>query len=214
MGNPTTEFRNASIPRWQQDGEQHIWMPYCQMKTAPLPTAVVATEGVHLILADGRKLIDGLASWWTACHGYNHPHIVAAMKEQLDAMSHVMFGGIHHEPALELASRLASLLPADLNRVFFSDSGSVAVEVAMKMAIQFYRNQGERSRNRFVSFHNAYHGDTTGAMSLCDPQRSMHQHFAGAVTAIQFSAASHRGATAGTGTVPSIAARSDRGPVH
>ena len=151
------------------------------MKTAPLPAAVVGTEGVHLILADGRKLIDGLASWWTACHGYSHPHIVAAMKAQIDSMSHVMFGGIHHEPALTLASRLARLLPGDLNRVFFSDSGSVAVEVAMKMAVQFYRNLGQHTRSQFVSFHNAYHGDTTGAMSLCDPQRSMHRRFSAAL---------------------------------
>jgi adenosylmethionine-8-amino-7-oxononanoate aminotransferase len=156
-------------------------MPYCQMKTAPLPEAVVATEGVHLILADGRRLIDGMASWWSACHGYNHPHIRGAVEEQLRRMPHVMFGGIQHKPALKLASRLAHLLPGDLNRVFFSDSGSVAVEVAMKMAVQFWRNRGTATRNRFVSFHNAYHGDTTGAMSLCDPQRSMHAHFRGAL---------------------------------
>ncbi len=149
------------------------------MKSAPLPTAVVATEGVHLVLADGRKLIDGLASWWSACHGYNHPHIARAMKEQIDTMPHVMFGGIHHRPALELASRLATILPGTLNRVFFCDSGSVAVELAMKMSVQFFRNLGQPSRSRFVSFHNAYHGDTTGAMSLCDPHRSMHQQFAG-----------------------------------
>jgi len=156
-------------------------MPYCQMQTAPLPIPVVATEGVHLILADGRRLIDGMASWWSTCHGYNHPHIRAAVEKQLAQMPHVMFGGIQHEPALTLAARLARLLSGDLNRVFFSDSGSVAVEVAMKMAVQFWRNRGEPTRNRFVSFQNAYHGDTTGAMSLCDPQRSMHAHFRGAL---------------------------------
>lgn len=154
-------------------------MPYCQMQTAPTPVPVEQTEGVHLILADGRRLIDGLAAWWSACHGYNHPHIVTAIERQLHRMPHVMFGGINHEPALKLASRLANLLPGDLNRVFFCDSGSVAVEVAMKMAVQYWRNQGQQERTRFVAFHSAYHGDTTGAMSLCDPVRSMHQRFAG-----------------------------------
>ena len=181
MDDTATDASQDSIPAWQQAGKRHVWMPYCQMKTSPLPSAVVATEDVHLVLADGRKLIDGLASWWSACHGYGHPHIVRAMKDQIDAMPHVMFGGIHHQPALTLASRLAKLLPGDLNHVFFSDSGSVAVEVAMKMSIQFYRNRGQRSHNHFVSFHHAYHGDTTGAMSLCDPDRSMHQRFAGAL---------------------------------
>ncbi len=171
----------GSLPTWQQQGRHHIWMPYSQMKTAPLPAPVVATEGVYLVLDDGRKLIDGLASWWSACHGYNHPHIAAAMKRQIDVMPHVMFGGIHHQPALDLATRLADWLPGDLNRVFFSDSGSVAVEVAIKMAIQYFRNRGSAARNRFISFHNAYHGDTTGAMSLCDPQRSMHARFRGAL---------------------------------
>ncbi|MCO8121550.1 adenosylmethionine--8-amino-7-oxononanoate transaminase [Stieleria sp. TO1_6] len=168
-------------PAWQQSGERHIWMPYCQMKTAPQPIAVQRTEGVYLHLANGRRLIDGLASWWSACHGYNHPHLVAAMQRQVATMSHVMFGGVQHRPALALAERLAALLPGDLNRVFFADSGSVAVEVAMKMAIQFHRNHGQPNRTRFVSFANAYHGDTTGAMSLCDPQRSMHAEFDGAL---------------------------------
>lgn len=167
-----------SLPDWQQSGLRHIWAPYSQMQTAPLPVPVVGTEDVYLVLADGRRLIDGMASWWSACHGYNHPHIVEAVERQLRRMPHVMFGGIHHEPALALARRLAELLPGDLSRVFFSDSGSVAVEVAMKVAVQFYRNRGER-RNRFASFSNAYHGDTTGAMSLCDPERSMHAHFRG-----------------------------------
>ena len=154
-------------------------MPYCQMKTAGMPVPVVATKGVELVLADGRRLIDAMASWWCACHGYNHPHIVAAMSEQLDQMPHVMMGGIQHEPAMRLATRLAKILPGNLNRVFFSDSGSVAVEVAMKMAIQYHRQTGSAGRTRFVAFQNAYHGDTTGAMSLCDPHRSMHASFDG-----------------------------------
>ena len=170
---------NVSTPLWQQQGLEHIWMPYCQMQTAPLPVPVCATEGVYLELEDGRRIIDGLASWWTACHGYNHPHIASAVTKQLERMPHVMFGGINHEQALRLATRLARLLPGDLNRIFFSDSGSVAVEVAMKIAVQYWRNRGMSGRNRFVSFRNAYHGDTTGAMSLCDPVNSMHAHFKG-----------------------------------
>ena len=156
-------------------------MPYAQMHTAPLPVPVVATEDVYLVLEDGTRLIDGMASWWTACHGYNHPHIRRAVAEQLDRMPHVMFGGINHEPALRLARRLAQLLPGDLDHVFFSDSGSVAVEVALKIAVQYWLNRGDagRRRHKFVSFLHAYHGDTTGAMSVCDPVNSMHSHFKG-----------------------------------
>lgn len=169
------------MPAWQQAARDYLWMPYCQMKTSPLPVAVERAEGVRLHLADGTTLIDGLASWWSACHGYSHPDIVAAMTAQLQRMSHVMFGGVHHEPAATLAAALADLLPGDLNRVFLIDSGSVAVELAMKMAIQYHLNRGRTGRTRFVSFNHAYHGDTTGAMSLCDPQRSMHAHFSGAL---------------------------------
>ncbi len=169
----------SAMPVWQHAAREHLWMPYCQMKTAPPPLPVVATEGVYLILDDGRRLIDAMASWWTACHGYNHPHIAAAVTKQLAVMPHVMLGGIQHPQVANLASRLAALLPGDLNHVFFSDSGSVAVEVAMKMAVQFYLNRGCRNRHRFISFRNAYHGDTTGAMSLCDPVTSMHAHFKG-----------------------------------
>jgi adenosylmethionine-8-amino-7-oxononanoate aminotransferase len=166
-------------PNWQRDGFRHIWMPYSQMQTAPLPVPVVATDDVHLVLADGTRLIDGMASWWTACHGYNHPHIRQAVEEQLHRMPHVMFGGINHEPALRLALRLAKFLPGDLDHVFFSDSGSVAVEVALKMAVQYWLNRGVSGRHKFVSFLHAYHGDTTGAMSVCDPDNSMHSHFKG-----------------------------------
>jgi adenosylmethionine-8-amino-7-oxononanoate aminotransferase len=154
-------------------------MPYTQMQTAALPVPVVGTEGVRLKLADGREVIDGLASWWSACHGYNHPHILDAMEKQLRVMPHVMFGGINHEPALKLAKRLVDLLPGDLNHVFFADSGSVSVEVALKMAVQFWLNRGVQGKNRFVSFKYGYHGDTIGAMSVCDPDNSMHAHFKG-----------------------------------
>ena len=143
------------------------------------PLAVVGAEGRHLYLADGRKLLDGLASWWTACHGYRHPYLIEQINAQLDVLPHVMFGGIQHEGAAILASRLATLLPGDLQHVFFCDSGSVAVEVAMKMAVQFWLNQGVQGRTKFISFRNAYHGDTLGAMSVCDPTNSMHAHFHG-----------------------------------
>ena len=155
----------------------HVWLPYRQMKTAPPPFVVERTEGVRLHLADGRVLIDGIASWWTACHGYNHPHIRAAVAAQLERMPHVMLGGFVHEPAAELARRLAALLPGDLKHVFFSESGSVAVEVAMKIALQYRLNRGEPTRTRFVSFRHGYHGDTFAAMSVCDPAEGMHQLF-------------------------------------
>jgi adenosylmethionine-8-amino-7-oxononanoate aminotransferase len=140
---------------------------------------VARTHGSRIVLADGRELIDGLASWWTACHGYNHPYIADAVRRQLSEMPHVMFGGLVHEQALRLAQRLTAMLPDDLTRVFFSDSGSVAVEVAMKMAMQYWRNRGSRGRTRFVAFKGAYHGDTAAAMSVCDPGDGMHVMFAG-----------------------------------
>jgi adenosylmethionine---8-amino-7-oxononanoate aminotransferase len=158
----------------------HVWLPYTQMKTAALPVPVVSASGVRLKLADGRELIDGISSWWTACHGYAHPHIVKLVREQLEKMPHVMFGGLAHEPAYNLAARLAAMLPGDLNHVFFSESGSVAVEVALKMAAQFWLNQDER-RTKFVSFRGGYHGDTFATMSICDPDEGMHKLFRGVV---------------------------------
>lgn len=166
-------------PDWMARGQPHIWLPYAQMKTATPPLPVVRSHGSRLELADGRQLIDGVASWWTACHGYNHPHIARALREQLDAMPHVMFGGLTHEPALTLARRLAGLLGPGLDRVFYTDSGSVAVEVAMKMAVQFWLNQGERGRSRFLAFRGGYHGDTLGTMAVCDPDEGMHSLFRG-----------------------------------
>ena len=151
------------------------------MASVPPPLPVAATRGTRIVLADGRELIDGIASWWTACHGYNHPHIRAAVAAQLERMPHVMFGGLANEPALRLARRLAGMLPDPLSRVFFSESGSVAVEIALKMALQYWLNQGVRGRHRFVSFQGAYHGDTFAAMSVCDPEEGMHSLFAGAL---------------------------------
>jgi adenosylmethionine-8-amino-7-oxononanoate aminotransferase len=156
----------------------HLWLPYRQMLTAPPPEVVERTDGVRLHLADGRVLIDGIASWWTACHGYNHPHIRAAVETQLARLPHVMLGGLVHEPAATLAARLAGLLPGDLTHAFFVESGSVAVEVAMKIALQFRFNTGELGRTRFLSFRHGYHGDTFAAMSICDPEDGMHRAFA------------------------------------
>jgi adenosylmethionine-8-amino-7-oxononanoate aminotransferase len=164
---------------WYETGLAHVWLPYAQMKTARAPLPVARTHGSRIVLADGRELIDGIASWWTACHGYNHPHIRQAVERQLALMPHVMFGGLVHEQALTLARRLAALLPGDLNRVFFSESGSVAVEIAMKMAVQFWVNQGVPKRKKFVTFRGGYHGDTTGAMAVSDPGVGMHARFRG-----------------------------------
>ncbi len=168
---------------WIETGFPHIWLPYAQMKTAPPPVAAVRTEGAHIHLADGRVLIDGVSSWWTACHGYNHPHIHDAITQQLDRMPHVMLGGLVHEPALTLARRLSEMLPGDLGHVFFSESGSVSVEIALKMALQYWINQGARGRSGFVAFEHAYHGDTIGAMSVCDPEEGMHALFSGVLPA-------------------------------
>jgi adenosylmethionine-8-amino-7-oxononanoate aminotransferase len=166
-------------PDWLTAGARHVWRPYCQMKTARPPLPVIATRGSRLILDDGRELVDGLASWWTACHGYNHPHIAAAVREQLERMPHVMFGGLAHEPAYRLAKRLADLLPGDLNHAFFAESGSVSVEIAMKMALQFHINQGREGRTKFLSFRGGYHGDTLATMTVCDPEEGMHSLFSG-----------------------------------
>jgi len=157
----------------------HLWLPYSQMQTVPSPQTVTRTEGVHIYLQDGRCLVDGTSSWWTACHGYNHPHIAAAVAAQLEQLPHVMLGGLVHAPVLDLSHRLAALLPGDLDYVFFSESGSVSVEIAMKMAVQFWINQGVQGRTRFLSFQHAYHGDTFAAMSICDPGKGMHRLLSG-----------------------------------
>ena len=154
-----------------------VWTPYTQMKTAPMPLMAEATNGTRITLSDGRELIDGVASWWTACHGYNHPHIIASMKKQLDTMPHVMFGGLVHEPALRLASRLAALAPGDLNHVFYVDSGSVSVEVGMKMALQYWINRKVEGRIKFVGFRHSYHGDTIATGAVRDQDEDGYGHF-------------------------------------
>lgn len=166
-------------PDWYESSLSHIWLPYAQMKTAPAPLPVARTQGTRIILEDGRELVDGIASWWTACHGYNHPHIREAVQRQLETMPHVMFGGLVHKQALTLAMRLAAMLPGDLERVFFTDSGSVAVEVAMKMAIQYWLNTGASGRDTFVYFRNGYHGDTLATMAVSDAENGLHRTFAG-----------------------------------
>ena len=161
---------------------QHVWHPYAAMPN-PLPVfAVRSAKGVRIELEDGRSLIDGISSWWTCIHGYSHPRLNAAAKRQMEQMAHVMFGGLTHRPAVKLAKKLIDMTPEPLQQVFFSDSGSVAVEVAMKLAVQYWHNRGQPSKDRFLTIRSGYHGDTFAAMSACDPVNGMHHLFSGILT--------------------------------
>ena len=155
----------------------NLWLPYTQMKNISLPPKAVRTKGTKIFLSDNTKLTDCISSWWTACHGYNNKHISKKVKKQLEIMPHVMFGGLVHDEAIKLSSRITRLLKNNLKKVFFSDSGSVAIEIAIKMSLQYWKNKGFPKKNKFIYFKNAYHGDTTGAMAICDPEEGMHYIF-------------------------------------
>lgn len=156
---------------------EHIWHPYTAIGAGHTIFHVESAEGCKLKLKDGRELIDGMASWWSVIHGYNQPDIKQAMKDQMDKMSHVMFGGLTHDPAIQLTETLLNMTAPELDAIFFADSGSVAVEVSMKMAIQYWAGKGQAKKQRFISLRNGYHGDTFGAMSVCDPVTGMHTLF-------------------------------------
>ncbi len=162
------------VDRLLSDDRRRVWHPYAPMPALVPPLPVVAAEGVRLHLADGRELVDGMSSWWAAVHGYAHPVLDAAVRDQLGAMSHVMFGGLTHAPAVDLARTLVEITPAGLEHVFFADSGSVSVEVAIKMCLQYQRSRGRPEKHRLMTWRGGYHGDTFGAMSVCDPDGGMH----------------------------------------
>jgi len=169
----------SAHPLWLSKGAAHVWRPYCQHQTAEPPLPVVDVQGSRLLLADGTALVDGLASWWTAAHGYKHPMIMQRVQQQLQTIPHIAFGGLAHEAGYSLATRLAALMPPSLSKVFLLESGSVAVEVALKIALQAAAQRGEPRRRRVVAFNGAYHGDTFATMALADPVDGMHTVFKG-----------------------------------
>ena len=159
--------------------QQHIWHPYAKVPNPIVAHKVQSADGVCLNLDNGKRVIDGMSSWWSAIHGYNHPVLNKAITKQLAKMSHVMFGGLTHQSAIDLAKTLVAITPNNLTKVFFTDSGSVAVESALKMALQYWHNKGEKNKQKFITIRAGYHGDTFGAMSICDPDNGLHQLFCG-----------------------------------
>jgi len=190
--NSITKIEQQHAQLLQKD-QQFVWHPYSSL-TDPIPAyQVVSAKGVYLKLADGRELIDGMSSWWCAIHGYNHPVLNEAAKNQIDKFSHVMFGGITHAPAVELCEKLVSITPPGLDKVFLSDSGSVAVEVAIKMAFQYWISQGQSAKSQLLTLRSGYHGDTFAAMSVCDPKTGMHHMFDQVVAKHHFAPAPQTG---------------------
>ena len=169
------------MPSLIERDRRRVWHPYAGPVASPL-FAVESASGVRIRLEDGRELVDGMSSWWSVIHGYRHPEIEAALKRQLERLPHVMFGGLTHEPAVRLCERLVELAPSGLERVFLSDSGSVAVEIALKLALQYWQARGRPERRRMLALRGGYHGDTFGAMAVCDPETGMHGLFAGSLT--------------------------------
>jgi len=162
-----------------QFDRNNLWHPYAKIPNTISSHQVISAEGVYLNLDNGTKVIDGMSSWWSVIHGYNNQRLNEAIKTQLDQMSHVMFGGLTHEPAIKLGQKLIEITPDELTKVFFADSGSISVEVALKMALQYWYQKGEKNKTKFVTPFGGYHGDTFGAMSVCDPDNGMHSMFSG-----------------------------------
>lgn len=183
----------SNWPSLLEYDQNHIWHPYAKMPADIPAIAVESTQGSIITLADGSELVDGMSSWWATLHGYNHPKIQQAMHEQIDSMPHIMFGGLTHEPAIELAKRLVDLSPQGLEKVFFVDSGSVAVEVAIKMALQYWISKQQPEKNRLLTIKNGYHGDTFATMAVCDPINGMHSLFSEVLTQHFFAPAPQMG---------------------